>query len=299
MKSWLRQHRYALRVALRRLVQQPVSSLANTLVIALSLTLPLMGAVVLESAQPALGQLHAEPQITLFLTRGVDAPAPEHIVRRLRAEHTDDIATLHIVPRDQARQQLARTPAWADALAVLDENPLPDAIVVTLHPVVADPTTLTQLWQLWPGIDRVQFDSAWQQRLQALLQTLNLALGLLGASVGVVVLATTFNTVRMQALGQREEIEVARLMGATEAFVRRPFLYLGAFSGLAAGLLAIAATAAVLSPLNTALHVLAASYGLVFALHLPPASLLLTALLGVVILCAIAARWSVTRTTRS
>jgi len=299
MKQWLRQHRYALRVALRHLIRQPFSSLANIFVIALCLTLALMGTIVLSATQPVLGHLTVDPQITLFLTRSADSAPLNHIVQRLQTEHGTAIASVRTVPRDQALAQLQRNPGWADALAVLPENPLPDAIVVTLRQDAADAAALARQWQQWESVDRVQLDSDWVQRLQTILATLRMALHLLGLSVGVVVLATTFNTVRMQALGQRAEIDIARLVGATESFVRRPFLYLGAFSGIAASLLAIAATAVVLTPLNAALEPLAASYGVTFALRLPPVSTLLLVLAGVTVLCALSARWSVTRTTRT
>jgi len=298
MKQWLRQHRYALRVALQHLMRQPFSSLANIFVIALCLTLPLMGAIVLSATQPVLGHLAVDPQMTLFLTHTEDAASLNHVAQRLQTEYGTAIASVRSVPRDQALAQLRRNPGWADALAVLPDNPLPDAIVVTLRPEAGDATVLAQQWQQWEAVDRVQLDSDWVQRLQAILATLHMALSLLGLSVGVVVLATTFNTVRMQALGQRAEIDVARLMGATESFVRRPFLYLGALSGVAASLLAIAATAVTLAPLNAALAPLVGSYGVTFALRLPPASTLLLALVGVAALCALSARWSVTRATR-
>jgi len=298
MKQWLRQHRYALRVALRHLIRQPFSSLANIFVIALCLMLPLIGTVVLSSTQPVLGRLAVNPQITLFLTRAVDSTPMDRIAQRLQAEHGAAIASVRTVPRDQALAQLQRHPGWSDALAVLPENPLPDAIVVTLRPNAETHAALAQQWQQWEAVDRVQLDSAWVQRLHAIVETLRMALNLLALGVGVAVLAATFNTVRMQALGQRAEIEVVRLLGATESFVRRPFLYSGALSGIAAGLLALAATAAALAPLNAVLDPLAASYGAAFALHLPPASTLLLALAGVAALCALAARWSVTRATR-
>jgi len=298
MKQWLRQHRYALRVALQRLIQQPFSSLANIFVIALCLTLPLMGAVVLSATQPVLGQLAVDPQVTLFLAHEANSTQLNRVAQRLRTEHDAQIASVRTVPRDQALAQLQRNPGWADALAALPENPLPNAIVVTLHPDAGDAAALAQQWRQWESVDRVQLDSDWVQRLQAILATLHLALSLLALGVGLVVLATTFNTVRMQALGQRAEIEVARLVGATESFVRRPFLYLGALSGIASSLLAVAATATALAPLNVALDQLAASYGVAFSLRLPPASSLLLALAGVAVLCALSARWSVTRTTR-
>jgi len=306
MKRWLRHHRYALRVALRRLIQQPFSSLANMLVIALSLTLPLMGAIVLSSAQPVFGPLAIDPQITLFLAHDAGAAQLDHIARRLQAEHGEDVAELRIVPRTQALEQLKDSPGWSEALAALPEheNPLPDAIVVSLRQdasftdAAARADALAQQWRQWQAVDHVQLDGDWMRRLQAILDTLRLALGLLALGVGMVVLATTFNTVRMQALSQRAEIEIARLVGATESFVRRPFLYLGALSGVAASLLAIAVTSAILPTLNRALQALAASYGVDVTLRLPSASNLLAALVIVAALCALSARWSVMRTTR-
>src|SRR5690606_18201691 len=111
---------------------------------------------------------------------------------------------------------------------------------------------LASAWGNWQYVDQVQLDSIWVQRLQALMRFARIGLLLLALGVALVVLATVFNTVRMQALAQREEITVARLLGATERFVRRPFLYLGAVTGAVASLLAIAATASALWFLNTA-----------------------------------------------
>ena len=158
--------------------------------------------------------------------------------------------------------------------------------------------TLAQAWRKWTGIDLVQLDSAWVQRLEALLRFARIGLLLLAASVALVVLATVFNTVRMQALSQREEIAVARLVGATEGFVRRPFLYLGAITGSVATLIAIAVARIALVPLNSALASLARSYDAEFALHLPPATALGAAVIGVAVLGALSARWSVSRNTR-
>jgi len=298
MRQWLRHHHYALSSAVRRLARQPFSALANILVIALSLTLPLAAAMVLTSLQPVLGHVTVDPSITLFFAPASNTDL-DQTGARLQAYSADAIAHLRIVPKAAAREQLAHEPGWAEALAALPDNPLPDAIVVTLKPqAAAQAETLAQAWRAWDGVEHVQLDSDWVRRLQSLLDILRMVLGLLAASVGLVVLASTFNTVRMQALSQREEIAVARLVGATEPFVRRPFLYLGAVSGTLAGVLAIGATAVALMPINAALHALAASYGASVVLALPPASTLLAALACVAALCALAARWSVTRATR-
>ena len=180
-------------------------------------------------------------------------------------------------------------------------NPLPDAVVVAFTPgedLAARANELARVWRSWPNVDLVQLDSAWVQRLEALLRFGKVGLLLLALSVMLVVLATVFNTVRMQALSQREEIGVARLVGATEGFVRRPFLYLGGLTCTLAALISIGIARGALMPLNDALASLARSYDAEFALALPSLPVLCIAVLAVACLGALSARWSVERNTR-
>ena len=301
MKRWLRQHRYALAIAVRRLLAHPFSSLSNLLAIALALSVPIVGSAILMAAQPVAREVSVSPEITLFLDRDAPASAASEVDKRLRAEFSDDIQATRIVPRQQAYKTLQSKPNWADALSELPDNPLPDSVVVTLAEsanLACRADTLVREWRQWEAVDLVQHDSAWVQRLEAILRFLGIGLGLLAVGVALVVLATVFNTVRMQALAQREEIAVARLVGATEAFVRRPFLYLGALTGLLASLAAIALSALALNPLNKALAQLAQSYGAQLALQLPDGKNLALAIVVVVILGALSALWSVTRNTR-
>lgn len=301
MKSWLRLHRYALIVTLRRLAAQPFSSLANLVVMALALALPLLGAAILVSAQPVARQVSVTPEVTLFLKTSAPDGAAAAIAQRIRDDNANQVQAVRVVPRDEALASLRNDPTWDQALAVLPGNPLPDAVVATLtegEQLAERANTLAETWQKWEHVDMVQLDSAWVQRLEAILRFARVGLIFLAACVAAVVLAAVFNTVRMQAMLQREEIAVARLVGATESFVRRPFLYLGALSGALAALIAIGAAAAALTPLNNALVGLARSYGANFALHLPGLPILAIAVVGTGILGALAARWSVTRSTR-
>ncbi|OZI64727.1 cell division protein FtsX [Bordetella genomosp. 4] len=301
MKSWLRLHRYALIVTLRRLAAHPFSSLANLVVMALALALPLLGAAILVSAQPVARQVSVTPEITLFLKTSAPDGAAAAIAQRIRDENAGQVQAVRVVPRDEALASLRNDPTWDQALAVLPGNPLPDAVVATLtegEQLAERANALAETWQKWEHVDMVQLDSAWVQRLEAILRFARVGLIFLAACVAAVVLAAVFNTVRMQAMLQREEIAVARLVGATESFVRRPFLYLGALSGALAALIAIGAAAAALTPLNNALVGLARSYGANFALHLPGLPILAIAVVGTGILGALAARWSVTRSTR-
>ena len=301
MKSLLRQHRYALAVTLRRLISQPISSLTNLLVIALALSLPLLGASLLVSNEPVAQKVSVTPELTIFLKTDAASTAAEQLAKRIRSEHAHQVSGVRIIPKDRALKDLRENPAWEQALKVLPNNPLPDAVVVAFTPgedLAARADELARVWRSWPNVDLVQLDSAWVQRLEALLRFGKVGLLLLALSVMLVVLATVFNTVRMQALSQREEIGVARLVGATEGFVRRPFLYLGALTCTLAALISIGVARGALMPLNDALASLARSYDAEFALALPSIPVLCLAVLSVACLGALSARWSVERNTR-
>jgi cell division transport system permease protein len=301
MKSLLRQHRYALAVTLRRLISQPISSLTNLLVIALALSLPLLGASLLISVEPVARQVSVTPELTIFLKIDAPSSAAEQLAKRIRSEHDHQVSGVRVIPKDRALKELRENPAWEQALKVLPSNPLPDAVVVGFTPgedLAARANELARAWRTWPNVDLVQLDSAWVQRLEALLRFGKVGLILLALSVMLVVLATVFNTVRMQALSQREEIGVARLVGATEGFVRRPFLYLGALTCTLAALIGIGIARFALVPLNDALASLARSYDAEFALTLPSLPILILAVLSVACLGALSARWSVERNTR-
>lgn len=301
MKSLLRQHRYALTVTLRRLLAQPISSLTNLLVIALALALPLLGASLLISIEPVAKQVSVTPELTVFLKTDAAPDVATKLSKRILTDYANQIVKVRVISKQQALEDLRANPAWDQALKVLPTNPLPDAIVVEFAPgddLAMRADQMAKDLRAWQGVDLVQLDSAWVQRLEALLRFGRIGLLLLGLSVMLVVLATVFNTVRMQALSQREEIGVARLVGATESFVRRPFLYLGAITCSLAALISLGIARLTLVPLNDALASLARTYEAEFALSLPNASVLVVAFLAVAALGALSARWSVQRNTR-
>jgi cell division transport system permease protein len=180
-----------------------------------------------------------------------------------------------------------------EVIAALGHNPLPDAFVVTarggeLDKLSADLAGL-------PGVAHVQADAAWARRLAAFASVGRVVIWLLSALLGIGLVAVTFNTIRLQILTQRAEIEVSKLIGATDAFIRRPFYYLGLLQGAAGGLVALATVAAGLAILNREVRVLAEAYGSTFRFDLlgPGDSLALVLFAG--LLGLVGAQLSVSR----
>ncbi|MYM70761.1 FtsX-like permease family protein [Duganella sp. FT134W] len=302
MTYWFRQHRYALSAALVHLRRSPGSFLFNILVVAIALALPFMGVTLLDNVRPMSETLSVDPEISIFLKQDTPRDQAEALAVQLRQTVKDKQAKIVFTPREKALDNLKDKNGLADVLATLGDNPLPDSYVLKLDAfrnaqAGGDVDQLAEQIRALPGVDTVQVDSAWVKRLAALINILRLALLLLAATLGTVVVAVIFNTIRLQVLTQREEILVSKLIGATDSFIHRPFYYTGALLGLGAGALALGAVTAALRPLNTAIAEFARLYASEFQLApLPPAAmaalLALSATLGL-----IAARLSVKRHT--
>jgi cell division transport system permease protein len=256
MSAWLRHHRQALASACRRL------SWLNALVIGIALALPAGGYALLESLRPAGARLALEPRISLFLEPQVRRADAEALGKRLRADPR--IAAVRFVPREEALKEMSAVQGLSEVIGALGRNPLPDAFVVTSRQDIAG-----ELAKL-PGVAHVQADAVWARRLAAAAAIAELGLWLLAALLGAGLVAVTFNTIRLQILTQRDEIEVSKLIGATDAFIRRPFYYFGLLQGLAGGLVALAVVAGVLALLNLEVRALAESYGSAFRFAFPP-----------------------------
>jgi cell division transport system permease protein len=271
MSAWLRQHAQAFVQGLRKL------SVLNALVIGVALSLPAAGYALLESLRPAGARLALEPRISLFLAPQAQRADAEALGTRLRADRRID--SVRFVPREQALKDMSEVQGLSEVIAALGRNPLPDAFVVTSRQDIAG-----ELGKL-PGVAHVQADAVWARRLAAAGAIAEVALGVLAALLGAALIAVTFNTIRLQILTQRDEIEVSKLLGATDAFIGRPFYYLGVLQGLVGGGLALAIVAAALALLNSEVRLLAESYGSNFRfafLPLPDAAsvMLLAAGLG-------------------
>jgi cell division transport system permease protein len=282
LRAWLESHRASLLDSLRRLVRQPFGSFFTCLVMAVALSLPMGLSLLLGNLERLGGSWQKAAQISVFLKMDVGDAQGEKL--RDEVASMPGVAQAEWISREQALQEFQQGSGLGQALRELPENPLPGVILVTPHEV--DKTTLealrNRLAEL-PKAEQVQLDMVWVERLTAILRlgdrfVFGLSLLLIAALLLVI-----GNTIRLHIENRRNEIEVIKLVGGTDSYVRRPFLYMGALYGAGAGLLAWGLLAYGLDWLNGAVMRLAGLYGSDFALLGVPAedglSLLLAALL--------------------
>ncbi len=285
MSPWLRQHRFALVAALSTVRKSPGSFLFNVLVVALALTLPFAGLTLLDNVRPLSEQLSVDPEISLFMRENVSRPDAQALLPQIRQIVAQGKGEVTFVPREEALESLKERSSLGGVLETLGENPLPDSYVMKLDGfasagAAAQVDAITERLRALPGVETVQVDSAWVKRLAALLGILRLALLLLAGTLGIVVIAVVFNTIRLQVLTQKEEISVSQLLGATNDFIHRPFFYTGALLGLCAGGVALGVVMLALHPLNGAIAEFARLYGSQFKL-MPLGGLAIAGLLAV------------------
>jgi len=267
MNAWFAQHRAALAAALRRLWLAPLNTLLSLLVIGIALTLPGFGYVLLDSLRDLGRSASSVQQISLFMHIDASKKDVGDIENRLR-QATD--GKWRFVPKEEALKRMQKSEGMAEIVASLPRNPLPDAFII--EPTNSEPETLEILRREisgWPKVAHVQLDSAWIKRFDAFLRLGKLALWMLAGIFGAGLVAVTFNTIRLQVMAQAAEIDVARMIGATDAFIRRPFYYFGALQGALGGLLAALLVFGALRLLAGPVAELATLYGGSFSLRLP------------------------------
>jgi cell division transport system permease protein len=260
MRSWALRHARVLVATLGRLARAPLGSLLNIVVLGIALALPAGLYLALVNLQSLARAGTPEPQLSVFLELDTARADVQALGERLTAH--SDVRAVRFVPREQALEHMKRLSGMSDLLDGLPRNPLPDAYVIDAR--APHPELLERLHGEitgWPYVAHVQLDSAWAQRLDALLAAGRTALLLVATLLACALVAVTFNTIRLQILTQREEIEVASLIGATHGYVRRPFVYHGALLGLLGGLAALAIVWAASAALGQALGRVFQAYG--------------------------------------
>lgn len=259
--AWREQHAWCQAASMRRLAARPFGTLLTVAVIGLALALPLVFWLVLGNVQRLAGALGETQAISVFMQPDASADAVQAAATRLRGR--GDIVGVTVKTPQQGLAELGSMQGFSDALQSLHYNPLPYVLLVQPQPRASpgQAATLVATLRGLDGVDLVQDDGAWRQRLDALVGVGNRAVLLLAVLLALAALLVIGNSVRLDIQGRADEIAVLTLVGASRAFVRRPYLYAGVFYGLLGGILAVALALLLELALAAPVAHLAASYG--------------------------------------
>lgn len=268
MMSYLLRHLQVLFYSLGQLARTPFASLVTVAVIGISLALPAGLYVLLDNMQRVSGAWDSAAQLSVFLKRDVSERAGQALAQKIRVR--PEVASVQYISREAALAEFKRLSGFGAALNALDDNPLP--AVLSIRPVAAhaDAATLDKLGkdlQAMREVELVQLDLDWIKRLNAIIELAQRGVWLLAAVLALALTLIVGNTIRLAVLSRRTEIEIIKLVGGTDAFIRRPFLYSGLLQGLGGAICAWALLALVLVLLAAPVQDLAALYGSRFELH--------------------------------
>ena len=259
--QWGRRHLQTGIGALGALSRQPLASLLTIAVIGVALALPAALQVLVQNGRSAAGNLDDIRDFSVYLRPGTTLSVAEELAGELATG--DGVATVTLIPADQALEELQQDAGLAGLALALEENPLPHTLVVRPGQALdgAGIAALAEEIGRRPAVDQVKLDGEWLSRLAALIEVLRRAVLLATVLLvgGVVIIIG--NTIRLDIQNRQQEIEVMKLLGATDGFVRRPFLYLGFWYGLLGGLVALLLLLASLWSLAGPLNRLAGLYG--------------------------------------
>lgn len=258
---WLDHHAYSLVASLGRMLRKPWATALTVGVMAVALALPLGLWATLQNIERFVADVQQSRQVSVFLKTDVPAERARALATGLKAR--PDVTAVELRTPEQGLEEL-RARGLGDSLAALETNPLPSLLIVTPK---GDDATLVQSLQALAEADVVQHDAGWRERLEQWLRFGTRLAWVLAGLLGLGALLVVGNTVRLDIQARREEIGVLQLLGASDGFIRRPFLYLGACYGVFAGALALALLTTTDAALRAPLAELAGSYGSAFTLR--------------------------------
>lgn len=238
----LEHHKEAISFSLSRLWQSPLSTWITLAAIAIALCLPASLHLLLKNLKSLTDDKREVPTISLFIKQGISVGQARDTGQLI--EELSDIDKVILVPKDEALADFRSITGFAETLETLDENPLPHVLVVTPRMnLVGDPGVdlkkLASKLENYPIVDLVQMDIEWVQRLRGILRIAERAILVISVLLALTVLLVVGNTIKLNIENRKEEIEVSRLIGATSAYIRRPFLYSGLWYGLFGGIMSL------------------------------------------------------------
>jgi cell division transport system permease protein len=262
VSSYGTRHLQALFGALGRLSRAPLATLLTLIVIGVALALPAGLALVVNNLRLATGDLSNAVDFTVHFKLGTPIERVEQLAKNARER--PGIESVTVTTSDQALAEFKEASGFGDALTALEDNPLPHHLTVRPSKNASGPAeveSLRRYFSAFPEVEIVQLDLDWVRRLHSLLDLLKRGLWVVMTVLGLGVLAVIGNTIRLEIQHRRAEIEVTKLVGGSNAFVRRPFLYTGLFYGLGGALLAGLIVMGGLAYLDQTVRELSAQYG--------------------------------------
>ena len=268
MKQWFERHVQTMVGSLGRLWQKPFSTLLTVLVIGIALALPACLHVLVQNVRAASGGWSGALDVSVYMKQSASLAEAKSAADRIRKRR--DVEDVTLVMADEALKEFKKNSGFGAALDALEDNPLPHALIVRPAESFRDPShvaTLTDELQQLPGVDVVQLDTEWVSRFNAILDVVRRIVLLAAGLFALGILVIVGNTIRLDIENRRDEIEVTKLVGGSDAFVRRPFLYNGVWYGLGGGAIAWLIVIVVITLLGEPVRKIAGLYGSGFALH--------------------------------
>ncbi len=239
LSIWLGRHVSTAGQSLGRLLKQPFASLMIVLVIAVTLALPAALNLIVKNAAAVSSSWENALDFSVFLSRDMSVTDAEELARLI--EERADVEDVQVITAQQALAEFKERSGFGDAMDQLSQNPLPHTLVVRPSAANTSNTVILLREELanLPETDLVQVDTEWVQRFHAILDIVRQAIVVGASLLGIAIVVIIGNTIRLDIQNRREEIEVTKLIGASNAFVRRPFLWSGFWYGLFGGSLAL------------------------------------------------------------
>jgi len=262
VQAYFARHAQTLLGSLGRIVSHPFATLMTMGVIAVALALPLFLNLLLTNVRAATGNWNQAFDLSVYMDKRASAVRTASVAKQLRQR--DDVAAVRVITADQALAEFRNDSGFGKALDALSDNPLPDTLIVT--PTLGKSTpegtaALKAAIAATADVQTVQLDTEWVKRLHAMLDIVRRVVLLTGGLLGAGVVLIVGNTIRLDILNRRTEIEVMKLVGASDGFARRPFLYGGIWYGLGGGLMALILVAVAVAVLDRPVESLAKLYG--------------------------------------
>ncbi len=268
MNQWFERHVQTLVGSLGRLWQQPFATMLTIVVIGIALALPACLHVLVQNVRVASGGWNSALDISVYMKPNASLDQAKRAAERIRQRRDVDEVTL--IEADAALAEFRRNSGFGAALDALEDNPLPHALVVRPDAEYREAGRVQELsneLKKVDGVDIVQLDTEWVSRFNAILDVIRRGVFLAAVLFALGILVIIGNTIRLDIENRRGEIEVTKLVGGSDAFVRRPFLYNGVWYGLAGGLIAGLIVAIVVAVLSAPVQRIAGLYGSQFELQ--------------------------------